>query len=190
MKRLERPLLAGLLGILWLASGAVDSCWATTTTSTRSAITRFYAAARTGSQQLHFTSTTHALFPDYSRIMLYAFADRLFRKLCQHIRCISNHLQDLIPYVWMSDLLWWLETEIKFTLLNFKWVNYCGVSLIPYSAKFLRVYIFANSDFWKFRWNIFVNSLHAHTARRVSKIFIEIFSWTVEICEIKRPAKI
>ena len=28
--------------------------------------------------------------PDYSRIMLYAFADRLFRKLCRHIRRISR----------------------------------------------------------------------------------------------------
>ena len=28
--------------------------------------------------------------PDYSRIMLYAFADRLFRKLCRHIRRIST----------------------------------------------------------------------------------------------------
>ena len=32
--------LAGLLGILWLASGAVDSCWTTITTSTRPAIAR------------------------------------------------------------------------------------------------------------------------------------------------------
>ena len=62
MKQLERQLLAGLLGILWLASGAVNSCWATTITSTRSAIASFYAAARTCSRQLHLTSTTRALF--------------------------------------------------------------------------------------------------------------------------------
>ena len=47
--------------------------------------------ARTCSQRLHLTSTTHAVkLADYSRIMLYAFADRLFRKLCQHIRRIST----------------------------------------------------------------------------------------------------
>ena len=28
--------------------------------------------------------------PDYFRIMLYAFADRLFQKLCRHIRHIST----------------------------------------------------------------------------------------------------
>ena len=52
--------LAGLLGILWLASGAVDSCLATTTTSTRPTIVWFYAAARTCSWQRHLT---RVLFP-------------------------------------------------------------------------------------------------------------------------------
>ena len=41
--------LAGLLGILWLTSRAVKSCWATTTASTRPTIARFYAAAQTSS---------------------------------------------------------------------------------------------------------------------------------------------
>ena len=41
-------------------------------------------------------------------------------------------------------------------------------------------------NFWRFRWNNFANSLNAHTAHRVSKIFIQIFSW---IHEIKGPQK-
>ena len=35
---------------------------------------------------------------------------------------------------------------------------------------------FANSDFWTFRWNIFVNSLHVHTACRVSNFHWNIFA--------------
>ena len=51
---------------------------------------------------------------------------------------------------------------------------------ILYSAKFSRIKIFVNSDFWRFRWNIFANLLHVHTAHRMSKIFVEIFSQTLE----------
>ena len=38
----------------------------------------------------HYTCIIPVKLPDYSRIMLYAFADRLFRKLCRHIRRISS----------------------------------------------------------------------------------------------------
>ena len=38
----------------------------------------------------HYTCIIPVKLPDYSRIMLYAFADRLFRKLCRHIRRISK----------------------------------------------------------------------------------------------------
>ena len=71
--------LAGLLGILWLASRALDSCWATTTSSSRPAI----AAACADWQSTtpfdeHYTCIIPVELPDYSRIMLYAFADRLY----------------------------------------------------------------------------------------------------------------
>ena len=44
--------------------------------------------------------------PDYSWIMLYAFADRLFRKLCQHIRRISKDCAPGFSYCkWWTDIL-------------------------------------------------------------------------------------
>ena len=86
-------ILAGLLGILWLTSEAVDSCWATTTTSIRPAIARFSDLQSTTPFDEHYTCNIPVKLPDNSRIMLYAFADRLFRKLCWHIRHIS------IPHV-------------------------------------------------------------------------------------------
>ena len=43
---------------------------------------------------------------------------------------------------------------------------------IPYSAKFFEGRNFRESDFWKFHLK---NSLHAHNARCVSKILVEIF---------------
>ena len=38
----------------------------------------------------HYSCIIPLKLPDYSRIMLYAFADRFFRKLCRHIRHISR----------------------------------------------------------------------------------------------------
>ena len=63
----------------------------TTSTSTRTTATVVY----TTNQECHHTFTTYC--PDYSRIMLHAFTDRLSRKLCRHNRhigscCNQNHL--------------------------------------------------------------------------------------------------
>ena len=40
----------------------------------------------------HYTCIISIKLPNCSRIMLYAFMDQLFRKLCWHIRHISNAL--------------------------------------------------------------------------------------------------
>ena len=93
IKRLERRVLSGLLEILWLASGAVDSI----TTSTRPAIAlsldllepRMLLKLTTPFAE-HYTCIIPVKLPDYSRSMLYAFVDRLFRKLWRHIRRISS----------------------------------------------------------------------------------------------------
>ena len=89
---------AGLLEILWLTSGAVDS----TTTSTRPAITLslecsllLLGPAVDDSLCGAYTCIIPVELTNYSRLTLYVFTDRLFRKLCGHIRRISKQLTAL-----------------------------------------------------------------------------------------------
>ena len=99
--------MAGLLEILWLTSGAVNS----TTTSTRPAISllldsscKITHACCYSDLQLttlfdeHYTCKIPIKLPDYSRIMLYRFADRLLRKFYQHIRRFSRYCTDSHKY--------------------------------------------------------------------------------------------
>ena len=114
MKQLERRLLARLLGILWLASGAVNSCWATTTTSTRSAIARFYAAARTCSQQLHLTSTTRTLFAWLFSNYALCFSGPIIPEIMPAYYLIDASLHTAV----IHPLCWVLVYSDEFLMVN------------------------------------------------------------------------
>ena len=81
-KRLKHRFLGRAPEVLWLASEAVDS----TTTRTRPAIVQPLDSLASCCSDLqsttpfaeHYTCINPVKLPDYSRIMPYAFADRLF----------------------------------------------------------------------------------------------------------------
>ena len=93
MKRLERWLLGRALGN---PLARFRSC--------RQLLGHYYYLQSTTPFDEQYMCIIPVKLLDYSRIMLYVFADWLFRKLCQHIRCISNLNQDQTNN-WIDNIL-------------------------------------------------------------------------------------